>query len=256
MEHLTSSNIHTFSEPVNCKTVIISGGTTGIGRAAAVLLASYGAKLLIFGRHKKELNDAMKDISGVCKTYGGEVTGMIADQSKDSDVRKVFRKADSLWERIDIMINNAAISADGILEMKHKDWLYAMNTNLKGYMMCVQEAASRMKKKKSGHIINIGSLSAESKGAGSSVYVAAKSALQGFSESLSKEMSEHNVKVTLIEPGKVGTDMQEISPRQQRLNEKKLKMMKAQDIAVCIHYCLTQPLRVNITNIKLRQLKE
>jgi len=220
------------------------------------LLASYGAKLLIFGRHKKELADAMKDIKQVCSTYGGEVTGMIADQAKDGDVMKVFKKADSLWSRIDVMINNAAISADGILDMKRKDWLYAMNTNLKGYMLCVQEAASRMKKKKLGHIINIGSMSAESKGAGSSVYVAAKSALQGFSESLSKEMSQFNIKVTLIEPGKVGTDMQEISPRKQRINEKKLRMLKAQDIAVCIHYCLTQPLRVNITNIKLRQLKE
>jgi NADP-dependent 3-hydroxy acid dehydrogenase YdfG len=122
---------------------------------------------------------------------------------------------------------------------------------LMGYIACAREAVERMKKARRGHIVNIGSMSANSRKAGDAVYVATKAGTQGFSESLGKEVAPMGIKVTLIEPGSVGTDMQEESPRQQRKLEDELKMLKAEDIAICVYYTLTQPPRCNVAAVQI-----
>ena len=235
-------------EEVVGKGIIVTGGTTGIGGATARLLASRGAKVLIFGRHEEELNDAMNDL----RHAGSDVHGMIADASKSEDIKQIFEAADAKLGRVDVLVNNAALAAGRVAEWAYEDWEYVVRTNLLGYMACAHEAITRMKKQGSGHIVNIGSMSANVREEGSSVYVATKSGIQGFSEALRKEVNRNGIKVTLIEPGSVGTDMQQPSPEEQRQKEEQGEMLRAEDIAACVYYCLIQPKRCDVVEVRIR----
>jgi NADP-dependent 3-hydroxy acid dehydrogenase YdfG len=233
-------------QEVDGKAVLISGGTTGIGRATAILLGAHGARLMIFGRHEPELTEALEDI----RQAGAEVYGTVADQARLEDVKRVFQEADRELGSLDILINNAALPGGSIETTEN--WPYILQSNLQGYMACTYEAVNRMKASGSGHIVNIGSLSADVREEGSSVYVATKSAIQGFSEALRKEVNQHGIKVSLIEPGSVGTDMVEASPEQQDKKQAELKMLKAEDIAASVYYCLTQPQRTDVIVVQIR----
>lgn len=237
-------------EDLNGKNIIVTGGTKGIGRTTALLLASKGANLLIFGRHGMELDDTLEEFHKA----GMEnlVHGLTADSSGQEGIQKVFEEADRLFDRLDILINNAAIGYGGIMEGDYKDWQYVINTNLLGYMACAHEAIKRMKKYGGGHIINIGSMSPDLREKDNSVYVATKSGIQGFSEALRKEVNEFGIKVTLIEPGDVGTGMQPISPKEQRKKENHLQMLRAEDIADCILYTILQPKRCDVVQVQIR----
>jgi NADP-dependent 3-hydroxy acid dehydrogenase YdfG len=235
-------------ESVTDKSVLITGGTTGIGRATAILLAAQGARVMIFGRHEQELNDAMSDIQ---KT-GGEVTGLTADTADPADIQRVFKEVDREMDHLDILINNAALGYKSVMEGEYPDWQYIVRTNLLGYMAMAHEAVERMQPHAQGHIVNIGSMSADVREKGSSVYVATKAGIQGFSGALRKEVNPLGIKVTLIEPGAVGTDMQPESPEEQRQLQEKMEMLKAEDIAACILYTITQPRRCDVVSVQIR----
>ncbi len=233
------------------KNILITGGTTGIGRSAALLLASLGNHVLICGRHEQELQDALGDFKE--NEIGGSLAGIIADLSSEEDIQKLFKKSDEQFERLDILINNAALAYQSIEEGAYSDWEYIVKTNLLGYMACSRDAIERMKKYRLGHIVNIGSMSADVREEGSSVYVATKAAIQGFSEALRKEINQASgVKVTLIEPGATGTDMQPVSPDDQRRQEEEGEMLKAEDVAGAILYALSQPRRCDVVSIQIR----
>lgn len=247
-ERSVEAQVHTRMDDLRGRCAVISGGTSGIGRATALLLASYGARVLVFGRHPEAVDDTVQAI----ERNGGDSIGLVADQSRADDLRRVFAEADRVFPALDILINNAAISAGSILDKSEEQWRYAVECNLIGYLACTQHAIQRMRPRRHGHIINIGSMSAQVREKGSSVYVATKAAIQGFSEALRKEVNELGIKVTLIEPGRVDTDiftMPEVE-RLQRLEEGKL--LKPQDVAVSVHYCLTQPDRCDVVSLQLR----
>jgi NADP-dependent 3-hydroxy acid dehydrogenase YdfG len=243
------SLFHYQPEPVADKSILITGGTTGIGRSTAILLAVQGARVMIFGRHEQELNEAMTDI----RQAGGEVRGLTADVSDPEDIRRVFQEFDRQLDRLDILINNAALGYGSIMEGGYPEWEYILRTNLLGYMAMSHEAVERMKANGWGHIVNIGSMSADVREKDSSVYVATKSGIQGFTEALRKEVNPLGIKVTLIEPGAVGTDMQsEYSPKEQRKQIEKMEMLRAEDIAACVLYTITQPKRCDVVSLQIR----
>ena len=134
------------------KSILITGGTTGIGRSTAILLAAQGARVMIFGRHQQELSDAMKDI----KAAGGQVSGLTADTSDPEDIQRVFIEVDNQMGQIDILINNAALGYNSVMEGNYQEWQYIVKTNLLGYMAMAHEAITRMKERGEGHIVNIG----------------------------------------------------------------------------------------------------
>jgi NADP-dependent 3-hydroxy acid dehydrogenase YdfG len=236
-------------EPVTDKSILITGGTTGIGRATAILLAAQGARVMIFGRHEQELNDAMNDI----REAGGEVLGLTSDVSDPEDVQRVFKEFDKQMDKLDILINNAALGYGSVMEGGYPEWEYILKTNLLGYMAMAHEAVERMKANGWGHIVNIGSMSADVREKDSSVYVATKAGIQGFSEALRKEVNPLGIKVTLIEPGAVGTDMQDqYSPEEQRERIEQMKMLRSEDIAACVLYTITQPKRCDVVTLQIR----
>ena len=227
-------------ETLEGKTVLVTGGTTGIGRAIAIALAAEGATIFTFGRHAKELKEGLSAIQ-----KAGDADGMVADAAKREDIEAVFERIDEDWDSLDVLVANAGIAGDGLADVPEDEWRYVLETNVAGYMACAKEAAARMKKRKRGDIILIGSISANSRGKDSSVYVATKGAVQAFAESFSKEMAEYNVRVSLIEPGTIGTDMQG-KPAPQRAKIAKHEMLYAEDIADVVRFVLTRPLRTNV----------
>src|SRR5829696_5994791 len=168
------------------KSVIISGGTTGIGRATAHLLAAEGARVFVFGRHEEDLRETI-GTAGVREGNGrrGEIHGTVADQSKQEEVERVFREADEKIGGCDILINNAAVAGGSVFEKRIPDIRYVLDANLFGYLACTQQALERMKRKGAGglrgHIVNVGSMSADLREPEGDIYVATKAAIQAFS---------------------------------------------------------------------------
>ncbi|MGN7811800.1 SDR family oxidoreductase [Flavobacterium sp. 22076] len=246
MEKLTDY----FGQNIKDKKIVITGGTTGIGKAIADVLVSLGGRVLIFGRDEKDFKNAVADIQ---KQFpGSEVYGTPADVTKKEDIQKILEIADNELGGIDILINNAALGAPGITNESYDDYKYIIDTNITGYLAFAQEAVSRMKQQKSGHIINIGSMSAESKEAKSTIYVATKSAIRGFSTSLRKELNPLGIKVSLIEPGAVTSDMQPGTNAEQEEKIEKMEMLEAYDIAMSTLFCLSQPKRCDIVTMQIR----
>lgn len=232
--------------------ILVTGGTTGIGRATAMLLAAQGARVMIFGRHQQQLDDALNDMHEV----GQNVLGLTADTTNPQDLQRVFQQADQQLGQLDVLVNCAALPYNSIQDGDYTDWLYLVQANLLGYMACARYAIDRMKPRQKGHIVNVGSMSAEVREKGSSVYVATKAGIEGFSASLRKEVNPLGIKVTCVEPGGVGTDMQSATVEEQRQAEAEFKALKAEDVAATILYTLTQPPRVDVCLVQVKPFQQ
>lgn len=240
------TDAHTEQPALRGKKAIVTGGTTGIGRATAVLLASEGAKLFVCGRTPAHLDDALARIGEV-----GEGSGINVDLARREDVHRFFAAADEYLGGLDVAVINAAIAAEGLADTSEEDMRYQIATDLTAYLATTQAAIDRMKA--GGDIVLIGSMSAVSLSAGTSVYAAAKAGVQGFASALRKELSEKNIRVGLIEPGFTGADFQEpdYPPEKQAELIRQHKMLRAEDIAVAVHYMLTQPRRVDVSLMRV-----
>ncbi|MEO8237624.1 MAG: SDR family oxidoreductase [Flavobacterium sp.] len=239
-----------FGQNIKDKRIVITGGTTGIGKAIADLLISLGGRVLIFGRDPEDFKNAFNDIK--TQFPDGELYGTPADVTKKEDIQMIFEMVDKSLGGIDILINNAALPAQGITDCNLEDLKYILDTNIMGYLAFSKEAISRMSAQKSGHIINIGSMSAETRKAESTVYVATKTAIRGLSTSLRKEINPLGIKVSLIEPGAVTSDMQPGTKEEQQEKIDKMEMLEAYDIAMSVLFCLSQPKRCDIVSMQIR----
>ncbi|HEV2294672.1 MAG TPA: SDR family oxidoreductase [Tepidisphaeraceae bacterium] len=235
------------------KSVVLNGGTTGIGLATAKLLAMYGARVLLFGRDRNEVAQAVEQAS----VAGGEVYGLAADVTRQREVIRVFKEADRRFGgQIDVLINNAATAGDALLESDYDTWRKALDTNILGYLHCAREALDRMRPRKDGHILMVGSMSADLREPTSDIYSATKAAIQALCESLRKNVNEEGIRVTLIEPGAVDTPMQDKPQAKKDRKKQAMEMLEADDIAECIRFALSQPKRVDIVSMQVRPLKQ
>lgn len=243
---IDESDAHTEAPDLKGRRAVITGGTTGIGRAIAVLLASEGVKVFICGRTPEHLADALQRISEV-----GEGDGIAVDLSIAEDVDRFFETAEAFLGGIDIAIINAAVPAAALADAGESEARYQLETDFTAYLICAQEAARRMDA--GSDIIFIGSMSAVSQKAGSSIYIAAKAGIEGFAASFRKELADQDIKVGLIEPGFTGADFQypEFPPEKQKELIGKDKMLRAEDIAVAAHYMLVQPRRTAVSLMRV-----
>ncbi|MBL0923630.1 MAG: SDR family oxidoreductase [Sphingomonadaceae bacterium] len=242
----TENDAHTAQPALEGRRAVVTGGTTGIGRAIAVLLASYGVRVFICGRDPRHLQDALERISEV-----GEGNGITVDLAVREDIDRVFSAADEYLGGIDIAVINAAVPAEALGETDEDDTRYQIDTDFTSYLITTQQAAKRMGS--GSDIIIIGSMSAVSRKGGNSIYTAAKAGVQGFAQSLRQELAEQDIKVGLIEPGFTGADFQypEFPPEKQREYINKDQMLRAEDIAVATHFMLTQPRRTAVSLMRV-----
>lgn len=159
MEALKTIQNDKLLQPVQGKRIVITGGTTGIGRAAALLLARDN-DVLIAGRHEETIRDTMTDFERTGRG-SGQLRGAVADIATEAGITNLFREADKQFGQLDILINNAGLPFDSILEGEYSDWEYLLRTNLLGVMACSRKAIDRMRTVGAGHIVNIGSMSAD-----------------------------------------------------------------------------------------------
>jgi 3-oxoacyl-[acyl-carrier protein] reductase len=240
------SDAHTEMPSLNGRKAIISGGTTGIGRAIARLLASEGAKVFVCGRNEQHLKDALEDIREV-----GEGDGINVDLSRQADVDRFVEEGEKFLGGIDLAVINAALPADGLADTEVEDIRYLVDTNLTHMMTMARRVVDRMEA--GSDILFIGSMSAVSREGSSTVYTATKTGMEAFAEALRKELAEKDIKVGNIEPGLVGTDMQlpDIPVEKQREMIHQAKMLRAEDIAVAAQFLLTQPRRTVVSLMRV-----
>lgn len=239
----------------NRQKVFLTGGTAGIGRATALLLAEKGYEVFIIGRDSEKLEDFLQDAEQ--RGVRERIDFLLQDLTDGAALEKVLPQ---LWEThgpFHVLINNAGLGFGGVRESEPSRLRYVVNTNLEAYLLLSGFFADQMIKAGiEGDIINIGSMSADTRESKSSGYVATKSGIQGFTEAFRKEVNPHNIRVSLIEPGAVGTDMQPPSPEEQRELEEKREMLKAEDIAHAIQFILQQDRRIAIVEMRIKPLRQ
>jgi len=242
------SDAHTKMPSLKGRKAVITGGTTGIGRAIAVLLASEGVEIFTCGRDPQHLKDGIERINEV-----GKGDGIACDLSEREQLDRFFDEAESRLGSYDIAIVNAAIPASGVTEMSEDDARYAIATDFTAYLMSAWRAAKHMGDH--GDIILIGSFSAHILGPSSTVYAGMKYGIQGFAEALRKELGNKGIKVGFVEPAKTGADFQlpDIPVEKQREMIDDEKMLRAEDIAVGVHFMLTQPRRAVVQQLTIVQ---
>lgn len=187
------------------KSVLVTGGTRGIGRAIAYALAAQGAKVAICGRDSDRVVAAALELAD---ETGGAVHGFAADIAKESEVDRLIASAAEANGPIQILINNAGITRDGlILRMKNEQWDNVVQTNLTGTFYTCRAVSRDMIKQRWGRIINISSVVGLRGRSGQTNYSAAKAGIIGLTKSLAQELASRNITANVVAPGLIETDM-------------------------------------------------
>ncbi len=182
----------------------VTGASRGIGRACALALSASGAKVVLAARQLEKLEQVAAEI----RAAGGEAFVVPIDLASQDSIKEAFSKASKEFGRIDILINNAGLTRDGLaLRMKRDDWDAVLQTNLSGSFFCIQQVLSPMVRERWGRIVNITSVVGESGNAGQANYAASKAGLIGLTKSLAQELASRNITVNAVAPGFVETDM-------------------------------------------------
>jgi 3-oxoacyl-[acyl-carrier protein] reductase len=191
----------------------VTGGATGIGLAVAAALAARGARVAIFARNLERAAAASSSLHAP----GGAALAFQADIRDAASVEKAFGEAISSLGRVDVLVNNAGLTRDGIfVRMSDEQWDDVLDTNLKGAFHCCRAVARTMMKARQGRIVNISSVVGLMGNAGQANYAASKSGLFGLTKSLARELSSRNVTVNAVCPGFIETDMTAALPEAAR----------------------------------------
>jgi len=187
------------------KVAVVTGGARGIGRSISIKLARSGYKVLINYNSSKVLAEELRDS---LSKEGCEVDIYRADVSKNSDVISMFDYCIERYSRIDLLVNNAGISSEGLVtDVSEEEWDRVIDTNLKSVFMCSKEALKYMITEHSGKIVNITSMWGVTGGSCEVVYSASKAGIIGFTKALAKEVGPSGINVNAVAPGVIMTDM-------------------------------------------------
>ena len=234
------------------KTIFITGATSGIGKATAILLAKQKNRLILCGRNKTILEELKTELSKETEVF------TLRFDVRNSD--EVFAAINSLpeeWKNIDVLINNAgnAHGLDSLADGNIEDWNAMMDGNVKGLLYVSQPIIKLMKEKRNGQIINISSVAARQTYANGVVYCASKKAIDVISEGMRIELTEFGIRVTNIQPGAVETDFSKV--RFKGDDERAATVyagyepLIAEDIADAIAYCINVPERVSVSDMTI-----
>lgn len=246
------------SEQLSQKIAIVTGASSGIGEATALALAAGGAKVALVARRAQRLEALKQKI----EASGGEAIAIVADITDEAQANDIVNKTQAHWGQVNILVNNAGVMLLGVIDGANtEDWRRMFNTNVMGLMYATHAALPIMKSQKQGHIINISSVAGRVANAGTGVYNATKWAVGAFSESLRKEVYQDNIRVTIIEPGLVATELpQHITDAAAQERAKNfygsITTLESEDIAAAIIYAVTQPPRVNVNEILIRPTEQ
>ncbi len=232
--------------------VLVTGATSGIGKATAEIFARNGHDLIITGRRADRLNKLAGDLK---EEYKVKVHTLNFDVRKRDEVKKQIASIPADFKNIDILVNNAGLASglstiqDGDIE----DWEKMIDTNVKGLLYITKEVANLMISRKSGHIINVGSVAGKEVYANGNVYCASKHAVDALNKGMRIDLLQHNIKVSAIHPGMVETEFSIVRFHGDEDKAKKiyqgLKPLTGEDIAESIYWMANRPAHVNINEM-------
>jgi 3-oxoacyl-[acyl-carrier protein] reductase len=189
------------------KVALVTGASQGIGWDIAQALVVAEAKVAVAARSEEKLALLVGEI----ETAGGEAIAIKMDVADAEQVKAGFKRVIDKFGRLDILVNNAAITRDGLaVRMKADDWDAVLRTNLTGAHLCIQQALGTMMRARAGRIINVSSVVAQMGNAGQANYVAAKAGLIGLTKAIAMEIASRNITVNAVAPGFIETPMTDV----------------------------------------------
>jgi 3-oxoacyl-[acyl-carrier protein] reductase len=257
---LTSAADTTSPLPLAAQVAVITGAGRGIGQAIALRLGEMGARTVLCGRTRKDLEQTAAAIQNASQIDGrfSQTSIVECDVTDLRSVESLAEHIEQTFHRLDILVNNAGIgTARGPLhQVAPETWDRVMNTNLRGAYYCIRGLAPIMIKARTGHIINISSLAGKNALPNGAAYAASKWGLNGLSYSIAEELRVHNIRVSVICPGSTNTDFgPHPAPQEQRPQERKKnseKMLQAKDVAHVVAMLVTQAPQSFASEVLLR----
>ena len=244
----------TISSNLDGKRVLITGGAGGVGRAVAERMAAAGARVLVADRNELDLRQVIDTVRASAPE--AEIEAATADLSSATGLRRMFERVDSWLEGVDVLVACAGVGSGPLMEMAEPDWRYVIESNLVSYVACTQGAIERMQAAgiKHGLIILVGSISVHIKAVGESVYNASKGGVASFAETLRKELIPHSIRVTLIEPGAIGSAMQPFSAEERERLVDDLQLLPPAEVADAIMFAASRGPGVDVVTLRIEPL--
>ena len=234
------------------KVAVVTGASSGIGKAIAKALSAQGCRLVLASRNRERLHETQNELKNESMVVGMDV-------SDSESVRGAFG---DIWDRygqVDILVNCAGVMPLTYLKNRHlEEWLQTIEVNVKGTLRCINEVLPAMKTQKSGHIVNIASVDGKELYQGGAVYGASKAAVIALSRAMRMELSpEFNIRVTAIEPGTVATNLRDDITDKELLDDKNYEdssepKLKPENIADAVLYAVSQPDSVNVNELLIK----
>jgi 3-hydroxy acid dehydrogenase / malonic semialdehyde reductase len=236
------------------KTVLITGATSGFGKAIAIKFAATGHNLIITGRRKMLLDELARDL---ILNYSVDVLPLCFDVRKQSEVEQAVSGLAEKWRTIDVLVNNAglAVGLNAIHEGVIDDWERMIDTNVKGLLYLTRYIAPLMVARRSGHIINIGSIAGKEVYPMGNVYCGSKFAVDAITKGTRIDLAAHNIKVTHIAPGAANTEFSLVRFKGDKERADSVyagyQPLMAEDVAETVFYVTTLPEHVNVNELVL-----
>ena len=195
------------------KVAFVTGGSRGIGRACALVLAEAGADVAVGGRDEARLSAVAAEIEGL----GRKALPVSVDLTQPDQIKTAFEQLMNAFGRLDILVNNAGVTRDGLLlRMKDEDWSQVLQTNLTATFRCTQAALKIMLRQRYGRIVNLSSVVGLTGNPGQANYVASKAGIIGLTKTAAQEVAKRNITVNAVAPGFVDTAMTQALPEAAR----------------------------------------
>lgn len=245
------------SNGIEGKVVVITGASSGLGEAAARLLSAQGAAVVLGARRAERLRSLADELAA----SGGKAKVLTTDVSDRFQVQALVDAAVQAHGRIDVMINNAGLMPQALLERLQVDeWDRMIDVNIKGVLYGIAAALPHMTRQKSGHIINVSSVAGHKVRPGSAVYAATKAAVRMVSEGLRQEVKPYNIRTTVISPGAVATELPNSVTDPQAAERIRsfyaASAIPADSFARTVAFAISQPDEVDINEIIFRPTRQ
>ncbi len=239
------------------KVAIVTGASSGIGEATAEALAAEGASVVAAARREERLSDLKSRVEG----NGGKLGVVQADVTDEGQAHELVRRAEEEFGGVDILVNNAGVMLLSKVEKGLSDqWRQMFDVNVLGLLYATDAAIEAMRRRGGGHLVNVSSVAGRKTRPASGIYSGTKFAVNAISEALRQELLEDKIRVTMVEPGAVETELTnhitDEEAQQGAAALKQLDILQAEDIANAIAYAVTQPERVSVNEILIRPTEQ
>ena len=240
------------------KVAVVTGASSGIGEATVEALAAEGATVVAAARREDRLADLTRRIEG----GGGRVLAAACDVTDEAQAHGLIRRAEDEFGRVDILVNNAGVMLlSSVGKGLSNEWRRMFDVNVLGLLYATDAAIETMKRQGGGHLVNVSSVAGRKVTRDSSgVYAGTKHAVGAISEGLRQELLEDNIRVTIVEPGAVATELTDHitdeDAREGLSGLLQLEILQAEDVANAIVYAVTQPERVSVNEILIRPTQQ